>query len=231
MIPEPPLWYPIFAVLLLPALWVVLQTVTDCFLRTATRPELFMREEGWFFVLGAVVWAIVFTCSLAIRGEPPFLHLYVLGHEWTHAIWVWMHGGTVETINVHEDGGYVITDTHNFLVALSPYFYPVFSILTVAIYGIAACFVDLSFWTPLFFDLLGITWSFHITFTIWMILRGQSDLEHYGVFFSVVVIVLVNLIIFAGLLVVLSPHLNPFELYTAFVQHGLACWETVRLAF
>jgi hypothetical protein len=52
---------------------------------------------------------------------------------------------------------------------------------------------------------IGATWAFHLVFTIAMIVRGQPDLEYGGVFFSIVLIYLLNLALICVLLVALSP--------------------------
>ena len=64
------------------------------------------------------------------------------GHELTHAIWVWMWGGRVSRFEVSREGGYILTDTHNFWIALAPYFYPIYSFVVILGFGIASVFCD-----------------------------------------------------------------------------------------
>ena len=45
------------------------------------------------------------------------------------------------------------------------------------------------------FALIGLTWTFHLTFTVWMIFKNQPDLRQNGTFFSLTLIYLVNLVI------------------------------------
>ncbi len=52
--------------------------------------------------------------------------------------------------------------------------------------------------------LLGVTWSFHLTFTGMIVTREQTDLTHNGVFFSLVIIYLMNLLVLATLLITLN---------------------------
>ena len=115
------------------------------------------------------------------------------------------------------DGGYIVTDTHNFWIALAPYFYPLYSFVVILGFGIASLFCDftrvedtLLFMTPLqwLFLLLGVTWAFHLSFTIWMIPKGQTDLTYHGTFFSLVIIYLVNLLLLTGFLVVIARELT-----------------------
>ena len=60
----------------------------------------------------------------------------------------------------------------------------------------------------LLFALIGITWAFHISFTVWMIPKGQTDLTYHGTFFSLVIIYLMNLLVLTVLLIVASPHVT-----------------------
>jgi hypothetical protein len=131
--------------------------------------------------------------------------------------------GKVYQFKARSDGGYIITDTHNFWIALAPYFYPVYSIAAIVLYGLASLFYDLSephislLWvSPLqwLFLIVGATWAFHLTFTCWMIPKGQSDLTAHGVFFSIMVIIIMNLAVLCGFLVVASRDLS----WSAFAQ-------------
>ena len=115
------------------------------------------------------------------------------------------------------DGGYIVTDTHNFWIALAPYFYPLYSLVVIVLYGAASVFYNVAhsdatllMMTPVqwLFFLLGVTWSFHLSFTIWMIPKGQSDLTTHGTFFSLVVIYLMNLLLLALFLIVAAPEIT-----------------------
>ena len=43
---------------------------------------------------------------------------------------------------VSRTGGYVVTDTNNFWISLAPYFFPIYSILALLLYGGIGVFVD-----------------------------------------------------------------------------------------
>jgi hypothetical protein len=47
---------------------------------------------------------------------------------------------------------------------------------------------------------MGITWTFHMLWTLWMIPRDQPDLRENGTFLSLVIITLANVLILAALL-------------------------------
>ena len=117
-------------------------------------------------------------------------------------------GGRIFKFRASRTGGYVLTDKANFWIALAPYFHPLYSILIIAVYGGLSLFYDLKPYTPLLFALLGLTWAFHFSFTLWMIPKGQTDLSSYGTFFSLVVIYLINLLLVCALLIFAAPEIT-----------------------
>jgi hypothetical protein len=198
----------VYGLFLLPLAWLVTETLFTSFSRATVQHAFWATEEFWFFSLGALLWTLAFLGSLWVFGEPRPLRLYVFGHELTHAIWVWAMGGRVSKFKVARHGGHIVTDTHNFWIALSPYFYPLYSLVTIAAYGVASVFYDLSLFTWLLFGCIGITWAFHISFTLWMIPKGQTDLAHHGTFFSLIIIYLMNLVILTALLIFAAPEVT-----------------------
>lgn len=206
------------AVLLLPVVWVVSQTFFTAFHRATVEHEFWLTEEFWFFGLGAALWTLWFSGSMWLYGEPRPLRVYVFGHELTHAIWVWLWRGRVTKFEGwNPEGGYVVTDTHNFWIALAPYFYPIYSIAVVLLFAVTNTFVDLATVTETFlmltplrwlFLMLGATWAFNFTFTLWMIPKGQTDLSYHGNFFSGVIIYLMNILLLALLLVIATPKIS-----------------------
>lgn len=203
--------------LLVPAA-LLTQTFFAAFSRATVEQAFWASEEFWFFGLGALIWTLGFGGGIWATGAPWPLHVYVFGHELTHAIWVWLWGGRVlEKKMWSADGGYIVTDTHNFWIALAPYFYPLYSLVVIVLYGAASIFYDVAhtsatflLMTPLqwLFFLLGGTWAFHLSFTIWMIPKGQSDLTTHGTFFSLVVIYFLNLLLLAVFLIVAAPEIT-----------------------
>ncbi len=205
------------AVFLLPIAFLLTQTFFGLFAKVKSDRAFLTGDEFWFFCLGGVLWTLWFFGSIWSLGGPRPIRAYVFGHELTHAIWVWLWGGRVSRMEVTRDGGYILTDTHNFWIALAPYFYPIYSIFVILGFGIASLFCDftkveetLLFMTPLqwLFLLLGATWAFHMSFTIWMIPKGQSDLTSHGTFFSLVIIYLMNLLLLTGFLLVIDRELS-----------------------
>lgn len=208
----------IYGIFLLPLAWIFSQTFFTAFRQATLEHGIWRMDEFGFFAVGALGWVLAFIGGIWITGSVWPLHVYVLGHELTHAVWVWLCRGQVLEKKMWSDqGGYIVTDTHNFWIALTPYFYPIYSLVVVTGYGFAAIFFKLAGSTGTFltiaplqwlFLLLGITWAFHITFTIWMIPKGQTDLTTHGTFFSLVVIYLMNLLLLTLALLVVAPHMS-----------------------
>ena len=192
----------IVALFLIPICAVLSQTFFTVFARATVAQRLWAAEEFWFFSLGVVLWLIAFF------GLPRPILLYVFGHELTHALWVYLMGGRVSRFRVGRDGGHIMTDRNNFWIALAPYFFPLYSLITIALYGLLSLFFNMQPYGRLLYALIGVTWAFHFTFTCWMILKNQSDLADQGTFFSLVVIYLLNLVVLSIMLVVASPEIS-----------------------
>jgi hypothetical protein len=188
----------VFAIFLLPICGILSQTFFTAFARATVTQRLWTGEEFWFFSLGAVLWLIAFF------GLPRPILIYVFGHELTHAIWVWLMGGRVSQFRVGPDGGHVVTTKANFWIALAPYFFPIYSILTIGIYGALSLFLNVQPYGRLLYAVIGATWAFHFTFTCWMIPKNQTDLTDQGTFFSLVVIYLMNLLLLSVMLILAS---------------------------
>jgi hypothetical protein len=211
----------IVAVFLLGPAWISTVTFFTCFRQVAAHTGFWLREEVWFFALGVVLWLIAF---FGLRRP---LIVYVFGHELTHALWVWCMGGRVSDFHVSKDGGHIISDKHNFWIALTPYFFPLYSILVIAAWWGATFFTNMEPYHRWLYALIGITWAFHVSFTLWMIPKGQTDLSHYGTFFSLVVIYIMNLAILTLLLIIASPHVSwrAFGIEWVRNAHAFAQWN------
>src|SRR5947208_9151452 len=117
-------------------------------------------------------------------------------------------GGRVSRFRVGRDGGHVVTNKANFWIALAPYFFPLYSILAIAIYGALSFFVNMQPYGQWLYAVIGATWAFHFTFTCWMIPKNQTDLSDQGSFFSLVVIYLMNLLLLSVMLILAWPEIT-----------------------
>jgi hypothetical protein len=192
----------VFGIFLMPICAILTQTFFTAFARATVTEHLWTAEPFWFFSLGAVLWLIAFM------GLPRPILLYVFGHELTHAVWVWIMGGRVSRFRVGRAGGHIVTNRTNFWIALAPYFFPLYSILAIGIYGVLSLFYNMQPYGRALYAVLGVTWAFHFTFTCWMIPKNQTDLRDHGTFFSLVVIYLLNLVLLSVFLIIASPHIT-----------------------
>src|SRR5437588_5106427 len=114
----------IIALLLLPAcigateaLWLVLQKSGDA-------------TTIWVATLsGAACWVVIYLLL------PKPMWVYVFGHELTHVVWAWLFGGRVKRFRTSSRGGHVVVTKSNFLIALAPYFFPIYALLVVVAFA------------------------------------------------------------------------------------------------
>jgi hypothetical protein len=147
-------------------------------------------QTTWVALLGGVAcWTVVF---LAL---PKPMWFYVVGHELTHAVWVWLFGGQVKKFKVSSKGGHVVVSKSNFVIALAPYFFPFYAVLLVLVFVAGHLIWNWSAFTPWFHLLLGAAYAFHVTLTAHVLRTQQSDITSQGYVFSAVVIFLGNILV------------------------------------
>ena len=118
--------------------------------------------------------------------------VYVIGHEFTHALWNWAFGGRLKSFKATSKGGYVVITKDHFLITLAPYFFPLYTILWMVAVGLFQLMTSWKVPSGLLEFGVGATYAFHVTLT-WHVLQiRQPDLETEGIFFSAVVIWLGN---------------------------------------
>lgn len=188
----------LLGLLLLPLCWVTSWTFFTQFSDATLDHGFWKMPAFWYFATGVLLMTGWFFTGLL---RPVFLYLYVLGHELTHILFIWVFRGRVSDWGVSLDGGYVTTDKSNIVIALSPYFIPLWSALGVVVHAL----LGLAFELPpvsdkILFGWVGFFWAFHLLWTLWMIPRDQPDLKENGRFLSLVIIYLANQLILAALL-------------------------------
>jgi hypothetical protein len=161
-------------------------------------------KEAWALSFGAglATWLIVF----AFLPRP--MWIYVLGHEFTHALASMLAGGKVSSFQVSAKGGHVVTDRVNWWITLAPYFIPLYALIWMGLWLSVDFWHPLKAWQPILYFGLGVAWCFHLTFTGSMFHGGQTDITSQGIVFSAVVILFINLIFFLGLFMLLAHDLT-----------------------
>jgi hypothetical protein len=152
----------------------------------------------WWFAGGFTLWIILYFAL------PRPMWSYVLAHECTHALWGLLMGAKVSRMKVGERGGSVTLSKSNILITLAPYFFPFYTVITLLVFVVAAIWIDFSAYLPLWYALFGLTWAFHITFTLSILAIRQPDIMEHGRLFSYVIIYTINLLTAAALMNLLT---------------------------
>lgn len=208
----------LIALLLVPFGVGLLVTLTELFVIWAPTSEW---RSLWFgsFCGGFGLFLILFFLL------PKTFWVYVLGHELTHAWAVYLSGGQVYDFKVTSSGGHIKSDVVNWFIALSPYFIPLYSLIWTMGWMSVDFYKPLDAYIWIYYGGLGLTWAFHLCFTIEMILRGQSDLTSQGTFFSLVVILIVNLLFILLVLIAISPSLEFWKAGKILFTTTILCYE------
>jgi hypothetical protein len=125
--------------------------------------------------------------------RPITAHVY--GHELTHVIWAWIFGGEVKQFKAAKEGGRVIVTKSNFFIRLAPYFFPLYSMIVIILYGLISLFVTHPAWFLACALLLGMTIGFHIAMTVYSLKTIQTDLSATGYQFSITFILIMNMVV------------------------------------
>ena len=144
-------------------------------------------ETIWVAALsGAACWVVIYLLL------PRPMWVYVVGHELTHVLWTWLLGGRVRSFKASGQGGHVLVTKTNFVIALAPYFFPLYALLVVAVFLAGHLLWNWRAYVVWFHLLLGAAYAFHLTLTCHILKERQSDITGQGYLFSTVVIFLGN---------------------------------------
>jgi hypothetical protein len=184
-----------FAVLALPAVLACGYVLLKNFLLFSSSSAA-QYIPFWLGILCYVAFQIAFY-------KP--MRAYVFGHELTHAFAGILSGAKIKSFKAGKNSGSVTLTKDNVWITLAPYFFPLYAFAVIALYLMLGWFVNIRLFYPYFLFLMGLTISFHIALTIYIIGIGQSDLKVYGTFFSYVLIIFVNIIVFSLLMIMAFP--------------------------
>ena len=156
------------------------------------------------FLAGAACWVIIYLLL------PKPMWIYIFGHELTHVLWTWLFGGKVKRFKASASGGHVVVNKSNFLIALAPYFFPLYAVLVVLLFLAGHGLWNWRHYLVWFHLLLGAAYAFHVTLN-WHILKcSQSDISDQGYLFSAVIIFLGNVAVLLVGIPLLVPKVGVF---------------------
>lgn len=174
--------------LLLPACVGVSRTIHGLLLQLSGGTWSGWSPDVWALLGGFSLWIFIYFVM------PRPMRTYVLAHELTHALWAWLMGVSVLGMKVSKRGGHVLLTKSNFLITLAPYFFPFYTLCVILIHAVLSLFFDTSPYDAIWLGWIGLTWGFHLTFTLSMIKVGQSDIREHGALFSYAIIYSFNLL-------------------------------------
>ena len=205
------LWNALAGLSLVPFVWIFTAALFNTFSKADLRHgrvPFWKSHEFVMFGLGAVLW-LLWTCLCFLLWKRPRpVRAYVFGHEVMHGLMARVFGGRIKEFHVSADGGYIVTNKYNFLIALAPYLWPFYSVPVLAAWGVSYFVNGAPYLREFFLAALGLTWAFHLTFTLWVLPRGQSDLLGPGRIFSIALIYLANAMLLGGALFIFAPNVS-----------------------
>jgi len=180
-------------------------------------------QTFWVALLGgAACWVTIFLLL------PRPMLVYVFGHELTHAVWTWVCGGRVKKFKASAKGGHVVITKSNFLIALAPYFFPLYVALVILAYVLGNLIWNWQAYLPWFHFLIGVAYAFHVTLTWHILQTQQTDITDQGWVFSGTVIWIGNILVLLVGIPLLTSRVNLLDAFawwldgTARVFHWLA---------
>ncbi len=182
--------------LLLPLCLALSMTLWRAIVILAQSPTRLPLLHAFAGVSGIVLWAVIWIFL------PPMTRTYVLGHELTHALWAMLFGGKASGLKVGERGGSVRVSKNNAWITLSPYFFPLYTFIVALVWLLSAWLVPaVKPYAPIFVFWVGMTWSFHLTFTLRFLAYNQPDVREHGRLFSYALIYALNVLSIGAALV------------------------------
>lgn len=173
--------------------------------------------------LQGAIAALAFLGGLILFSKQKFTPVYVFGHELTHWIVAKLFLRKTGRFRVGWTNGFVEVSRANVWITLAPYIVPFYLMLVIGVFGLSQLFVYPSpTWATFAFLLCAsLGYAYHCSMTVYAIGLSQSDLEIYGEFFSVSLIIAGNvLFLVLALLMYNGQWRQAFDVF-----RGLCSWQ------
>ncbi|MDR1683970.1 MAG: M50 family metallopeptidase [Elusimicrobiota bacterium] len=163
-----------------------------------------------YFLIGAAAYLILH------RYVYNFSRLYVVSHEFTHALAALLTGHKVNSVTIKEESGNVKLSGVNAFILLAPYCFPLLAAGLVLAYYVLNFFVQ-NLDARIFLGLFGFFVALHAAHTYKSLTETeQSDVKMAGGgVFSFPLIILANAVVTALLLELMLPRVVPFAAVAA----------------
>lgn len=155
------------------------------------RRVAWLRGEPLIFLSGAGLFLIL---HLGFKNRP---FLYIFTHEVSHALASVLTGSKVHSIYVSGTGGTTKTEKSNPFILLFPYIFPFLAVLTLLSYRALDWAGNVKPVRPYFYFAMGLFLAHHLFFTVYFILKGQSDIRKAGTLPGLGLVGLANVSLFA----------------------------------
>ncbi len=156
-------------------------------LRSIQASGLFLSPETIWLLTGYFLWLGMWFFL------PQPVRVYVVAHELTHALIGMLFGARAKNMRFSVKGGSVSLSKSNLLITLAPYFFPLYTVIVILLHLLTRAFIDPVPLPLVWLFFVGLTWGFHVTFTVQSLMITQPDIQTYGRLFSYVIIYLFNL--------------------------------------
>ncbi len=144
--------------------------------------------------VGFAVGVLLFSVFSRIR----FLSVYVFGHELTHWLAAKLCRRRTGRLKLGCTRGSVEIDDPNLVIVLAPYVVPFYTMIWIGVYGVVRFFLGQHV-PPLVETIahggIGLTYAYHLVLTLKALSPSQTDLMYHGFIFSLLIVLLGNLVL------------------------------------
>ena len=138
--------------------------------------------------------------------------IYIAGHEFAHWIFAKLFRRETNGLEIKASSGGTMIHNPNIWILLAPYFFPTYTVLWLLFMPILYLENIPPIADAIFFFILGVSVAYHTALTVYALSFPQSDLEKYGKYYSIMLIIMMNFIIFYIAIVLING--TPGEIFS-----------------